>query len=44
MSRDTAILVALGALAVASGFASAGAWILLWRDRRARRANRSGED
>ena len=37
MTRDSWLLIALAALGVSSLLASAGAWLLLWRDRRARR-------
>ena len=40
MSRQTALVVALVAIAVAGILASAGAWLLLWRDWRARRRAR----
>lgn len=43
MSRQTWIFVALGALAVSSLLASIGAWVLLWRDHRARR-DAGGQD
>jgi hypothetical protein len=37
VTRDTWLLIALGALGFSSLLASAGAWILLYRDVRARR-------
>ncbi len=43
MSRQAALFLALGALAVASLLASIGAWVLLWRDRRTRRATEAAD-
>ncbi|HEX2030950.1 MAG TPA: hypothetical protein VHL78_06075 [Actinomycetota bacterium] len=40
MSRQTALLVALWAIALAGLLVSAGAWVLLWRAWRARRRAR----
>lgn len=37
MNRETAVLLALAALGIAAALVSAASWVLLWRDRRARR-------
>lgn len=41
MSRQEWLFIALGALALSSLLASIGAWLLLWRDRRDRKAEES---
>jgi hypothetical protein len=41
VNRDTAVILALGALAVAAVVVSIGSFVLLWSDRRDRRLARS---
>jgi hypothetical protein len=40
VNREVAVILALGALAVASVVVSIGSWLLLWAERRERRAAR----
>lgn len=42
MNRDTAIVIALALIALASGFASFRAWAMLFQDRRQRREDDPG--
>jgi membrane protein implicated in regulation of membrane protease activity len=44
VNREVAVILALGALAVAAVVVSIGSWMLLWAERRAaRRTNDPGE-
>jgi hypothetical protein len=38
VNREVAVILALGALALASVIVSIGSWVLLWAERRERRA------
>jgi hypothetical protein len=41
VTRGIAVILALGALAVAAVFVSIASWVLLWRERRERRTGGS---
>jgi hypothetical protein len=40
VNREVAVILALGALAIASVVVSIGSWLLLWAERRERRGAR----
>lgn len=44
MNREVAVILALGALALAALIVSIGSFVLLWADRRDRRGLRSGSE
>jgi hypothetical protein len=44
VNREVAVILALGALAVAAVIVSIGSWVLLWADRRERRTAGGADD